>query len=115
MGLIQTALPTTVRSFLDHAGVQSFTDPVLDENGDFVGIDGHHGAPGPGTDCFVMGPALVRAVWEHTRPDLDQTEDDVRFHAGDATFATIDGTDGNEIILISIPIMPHGGWVLWGG
>ncbi|MGW4929109.1 hypothetical protein ACWEOH_08140 [Agromyces sp. NPDC004153] len=115
VGTIAMNLPLPVRALLEHADVRSFTQPVLDEDGRFVGIDGHHGDPGPGVDCYVMSADLIRAVWGHTRPDLGQTEQDVRFRADDSAFATMDGIDGSEMILISIPIMPHGGWVLWGG
>ncbi|WP_187432536.1 hypothetical protein [Agromyces mariniharenae] len=115
VGTIAMKLPRPVRALLEHADVRSFTQPVLDEDGRFVGIDGHHGDPGPGVDCHVMSADLVRAIWAHTRPDLGQTEQDVRFRTDDSAFATMDGIDGSEMILISIPIMPHGGWVLWGG
>ena len=115
MGLIRMTLPVAVRSLLEHAAMQSFTKAALDESGDFIGIDGYHSAPGAGTDCYVMGVHLAQGVWAYTRPFAGATEYDVRFRLGDASFAAIDGIDGSEITLISFPIMPHGGWVLWGG
>ena len=53
-----------------------------------------------------MSADLVGAVWGHTRPDLGQTEQDVRFRTDDPAFATMEGIDGSEMILISIPIIP---------
>lgn len=111
IGSVAERLPGSVRTILDHGRIQSFTDPVLDDHGDFVGIDGHHGEPGAGVYCAVLSSDQARAAWALRRP----SDDDVPFQVSDYAFAGFQGTDGSEVVLFSIPVMPHGGWVLWGG
>lgn len=115
VGLIEARLPEQVRTLLRGGHVQSFTDEFVDENGDFVGPDGYHSEPGPGVDCFVLGAGQTQAVWAHTGHIDGGPDGDNEFRASDTTFGTLNGTDGSEFVVIAIPIMPHGGWVLWGG
>lgn len=115
MGLIEARLPEQVRALLRAGQVQSFTDEFVDENGDFVGPDGYHSEPGPGVDCFVLGAGQTQAVWAYTGHIDGVPDGDNEFRASDTTFGTLNGTDGSEFVVTAIPIMPHGGWVLWGG
>lgn len=115
VGLIEARLSEQVRALLRAGHVQSFTDEFVDENGDFVGPDGYHSEPGPGVDCFVLGAGQTQAVWAHTGHIEGVPDGDNEFRASDTTFGTLNGTDGSEFVVIAIPIMPHGGWVLWGG
>ena len=115
VGLIEARLPEQVSVLLRAGHVESFTDEFVDENGDFVGPDGYHSEPGPGVDCFVLGAGQTQAVWAHTHPQSGASDGDNEFRASDATFGTLTGIDGSEFVVVAIPIMPHGGWVLWGG
>ena len=115
VGLIDGRLSEQVRALLRTGHVQSFTDDFLDEKGNFIGPDGYHSAPGRGVDCFVMGVQETQAIWAHTRAQTGAPEGDNAFRRSDTTFGTLTGTDGSEFVVLAIPIMPHGGWVLWGG
>lgn len=115
VGPIEAGVPEQVRVLLRAGHVQSFTDEFVDENGDFVGPDGYHSEPGLGVDCFVLGAAQTQAVWAHTGHIDGVPDGDNEFRASDTTFGTLNGTDGSEFVVVAIPIMPHGGWVLWGG
>lgn len=115
VGLIEARLPEQVRVLLRAGQVQSFTDDFVDENGDFVGPDGYHSEPGRGVDCVVLGVRETRAVWAHTHAQRGAPVGDNEFRRSDTTFGALNGIDGSEVVVLAIPIMPHSGWVLWGG
>ena len=66
VGSIWRRLPAHVQALLRAGRILSFMDDSLDENGDYIGQDGHHIEPGPGVACFVLSPGQTRAVWAHT-------------------------------------------------
>ena len=95
--------------------VATFTDDFVDENGDFIGPDGLHGQPGPGFGCVVLSPAQTRAFWAFMRAPDGSREEDGELLVSDTTFAELHGVAESNLVFLSIPILPHGGWVLWGG
>ena len=115
VGLIEGRLPEQVRALLRAGHVRSFTDDFADENRHFTGPDGYHSESGPGVDCFVLGVRETQAVWAHTRPQRGAPEGDNEFRRSDTTFGVLNGADGSEFTVFAVPIMPHGGWVIWGG
>lgn len=115
VGLIEARLPEQVRGLLRGGRTESFTPQILDETGDFVGPDGHHGEPGPGVDCVVLGVRETQAVWAHTHAQRGAPVGDNEFRRSDTTFGALNGTDDSEVVVLAVPIMPHSGWVLWGG
>ena len=106
-------LTPSVRALLRDSVVRSFTDDFLDENGEFVGMDGFHSVPGSGVDCLVIDVERMLALWAQTRIPLGGPDDRGVLRISDATFGMLSGTDGTEFLVASIPILPHGGWVLW--
>lgn len=110
--IIDTLTPS-VRALLRDSAVRSFTDDFLDENGEFVGMDGFHSAPGSGVDCLVIDVERMLALWAQTRIPLGGPDDRGVLRISDATFGMLSGTDGTDFLVASIPILPHGGWVLW--
>lgn len=107
---IQQRLPESLQAILRRSTLQSFTDDF-----DADGMDGEHSAPGPGVDCFVLGPEQARAVWAQTHSQDGSSDDDGALRGNDYTFGAVTATDGAELVVIAIPILPHGGWVLLGG
>lgn len=110
--IIDTLTPS-VRALLRDSAVRSFTDDFLDENGEFVGMDGFHSVPGSGVDCLVIDVERMLALWGQTRIPLGGPDDRGVLRISDATFGMLSGTDGTDFLVASIPILPHGGWVLW--
>jgi hypothetical protein len=95
--------------------VQSFTDDFLDEDGTFLGLDGFHSAPGEGVECLVLDPEHMLRLWAQTRLPLGDGDRGV-LRLSDATFGVLLGADGErEYLMAAIPILPHGGWVVWTG
>ena len=115
VGSIWRRLPAHVQALLRAGRILSFMDDSLDENGDDIGQDGHHIEPGPGVACFVLSPGQTRAVWAHTLAPEGSREEDGELLMSDTTFAEPEGVIGSEVMLVAVPILPHGGWVLWGG
>ena len=96
--------------------VRSFTDDFLDEHGDFAGMDGFHSAPGRGVECIVLDKAGMLALWAQTRLPLSGPDDRGVLRLSDATFGVLTDIDGAaEYLVAAIPILPHGGWVVWAG
>ena len=96
--------------------VRSFTDDFLDEDGNFAGLDGFHSAPGPGVECIVLDKAGMLELWAQTRLPLSGPDDRGVLRLSDATFGVLTDIDGVEQYLVAaIPILPHGGWVVWAG
>ena len=115
VGSIWRRLPANVQALLRAGRILSFMDDSLDENGDYIGQDGHHIEPGPGVACFVLSEGQTRAVWAHTQAPEGSREEDGELLTSDTTFAEPQGVTGSEVMLVAFPILPHGGWVLWGG
>ena len=73
-------------------------------------------ADGRGTsDTNVHADDAMRAIGDDTHAQGGSGDADGELRRSDATFATITANDGAELTLIAVPIMPHGGFVLWGG
>lgn len=106
---IHSRLPDTVQAILRDSAVQTFTDDFDDD-----GMDGAHSAPGPGVGCFVESRERMLDLWAQTRMS-DGSDDRGVLRVGEPSFGVLTGTDGTEFFVIAIPILPHGGWVLWGG
>jgi hypothetical protein len=115
VGSIWRRLPADVQALFRAGRMKSFTDESVDETGDVIGPDGHHGEPGPGFDCFVLSPVQTRAVWVHTRAPEGAREVDGELLMGDATFAEPIWVADSDYLFVAVPLLPHGGWVLWGG
>jgi len=95
--------------------VQGFTDDFLDDDGTFAGLDGFHSAPGRGVDCLVLDAAHMLRLWAQTRLPLGDGDRGV-LRLSDATFGVLTSPDGDrEYLVAAIPILPHGGWVVWAG
>lgn len=96
--------------------VRSFTDDFLDEDGTFAGLDGYHSAPGPGVECILLDKAGMIRLWAETRLPLSGPDDRGILRLSDATFGVLTDVDGvEEYLVAAIPILPHGGWVVWAG
>lgn len=109
-------LPGTARDVLSAGVVRSFTDDFIDEHGDFAGLDGFHSAPGRGVECIVVDKAGMLRLWAQTRLPLSGPDDRGILRLSDATFGVLADVDGvREYLVAAIPILPHGGWVVWTG
>lgn len=109
-------LSGTARDVLRDSVVRSFTDDFFEADGDFAGLDGYHSAPGRGVECVVMDLEHMLRLWAQTRLPLSGPDDRGVLRLSDATFGVLTSTDGEEEYLLSaIPILPHGGWVVWAG
>jgi hypothetical protein len=94
--------------------VRSFTDDFLDEDGNFAGLAGFHSVPGPGVECIVLDKAGMLELWAQTRLPLSGPGDRGVLRISDATFGVLTDVDGvEEYLIAAIPILPHGGWVVW--
>ena len=110
-------LSGAARAVLRDGVARSFTDEFLDDRGDFVGMDGFHSAPGRGVECLVIDLEGMLRLWALTRlPSFSGSEDRGVLRLSDATFGLLTSADGDEeFLMAAIPILPHGGWVLWAG
>jgi hypothetical protein len=110
-------LTGAARDVLGDGVVRSFTDEFLDEHGDFVGMDGFHSAPGRGVECLVIDLEGMLRLWALTRlPTFSGSDDRGVLRLSDATFGVLTSADGDdEFLMAAIPILPHGGWVVWAG
>ena len=115
VGSIWRRLPAHMQALLRAGRIASFTDDSLDENGDVIGQDGHHIEPGPGVDCFVLSPGQTRAVWAHTRAPEGSREESGELQMSDTTFGEPIGVADSDFLFLAVPLLPHGGWILWGG
>lgn len=106
---MRSRLPDTVQAILRDSAVQSFTDDFDDD-----GMDGEHSTQGPGAGCFVESRERMLDLWAQTRMP-DGTDDRGVLRVGEPSFGVLTGTDESKFFVIAIPILPHGGWVLWGG
>jgi hypothetical protein len=66
--------------------------------------------PWPAVDCFVLDTHEAEMVWAESLP-----RDDPAMYASDANYTTLTTTDGAEFDVVLLPILPHGGFVQWGG
>lgn len=66
--------------------------------------------PWPAVDCFVLDIHEAEMVWEESVP-----RDDPAMYASDANYTTLTATDRAELEVVLLPILPHGGFVQWGG
>jgi len=109
-------LSGAARDVLRGGVVRSFTDDFLDEDGNFAGLDGFHSTPGPGVECIVLDKAGMLELWAQTRLPLSGDDDRGILRLSDATFGVLTDVDGvTEYLVAAIPILPHGGWVVWAG
>jgi hypothetical protein len=104
---IQTRLPAAVGAIVAGTERSYAADPD-----DRVG---YRPSAGPGGGCFVLDADDTALVWTRTRARSGSGDADGELRRSDATFATITANDGTELTLTAVPILPHGGFVLWGG
>ena len=93
--LIGDQIPIQLRSVLSGTEL-SFADPVV--------------GPWPGVDCFVLDAREAEVVWDVSLP-----RDDPAMYPSDANYTTLTATNGAELDVVLLPILPHGGFVQWGG
>ncbi|RZS63580.1 hypothetical protein EV187_3488 [Agromyces ramosus] len=100
---LQPILAGTERRFTDrNAGMSFVPDPSAM-------------ASARGTECFVVTRATATAVWATARPI-----DGVGATAGEVpqsepALGVLTTTDGAEVEMAIHPVLPHGGWIAWGG
>jgi hypothetical protein len=114
VGSIWRRLPAQMQTLLRAGRVLSFTVDSLDENRAFIGQDGHHIERGPGAACFVLSRGQARAVWAQTRAPGDSREEAGELMA-DTTIAEPTGVADADFRFLAVPLLPHGGWIFWGG
>ena len=115
VGSIRHRLPAHAQALLSSGEVKSFTDDFVDENGDFIGPDGFHGQPGSGVGCVVLSPAQTRTFWAFMRAPEGSGQEDGELLLSDTTIAELHTAAESTFVFLAMPILPHGGWVLWGG
>ena len=116
VGSIWRRLPAHVQALLRAGRILSFTDDSRGrERRRRSRQDGHHIEPGPGVACFVLSPGQTRAVWAHTLAPEGSREEDGELLMSDTTFAEPNGVADLDFLFLAVPLLPHGGWVLWGG
>lgn len=100
---LQPTLAGTERRFTDRsAGMTFVPDPSA-------------AASARGTECFVVTHAAATVVWATARPI-----DGVGATAGavpqsEPALGVLTTTDGAEVEMAIHPVLPHGGWIAWGG
>ena len=115
VGSIWRRLPAHVQALFRVGRILSFTDDSLNRNGDFIGQDAHRIEPGPGVACFVLSPGQTGAVWAHTRAPEGSREESGELRMSDTTFGEPIGVADSDFLFLAVPMLPHGGWILWGG
>ena len=107
VGAIQANLPAAVRTIVAGTERSYAADPDY--------RIGYRPSAGSGGGCFVLDADDAALVWTHTRARGGSGDADGELRRSDTTFATITANDGTELTLTAVPILPHGGFVLWGG
>ena len=110
---VEALLPEAVRTQV--AGTAgSFRHGDWGATDDWRDTDPSRGSD-PVQTCFILGTDRAKAVWAHTRADPDVGGADGVMLVSYLTFGTLTMKDGTTMQFWSLPILPHGVGVAWGG
>ena len=114
VGSIWRRLPSQMQALLRAGRVLSFAVDPVEGGSAFIGQDGHHLERGPGNACFVLSPGQARAVWALTEASANSGEEAGELLSADTTVAEPIGVADPDFLFLAVPLLPHGGSILWG-
>lgn len=114
VGSIWRRLPAQMQALFRAGRVLSFTVDPVDEHSVFIGQDGHHLERGPGMACFVLSPGQARAVWALTEASGNSGDEVGELRSADTSIAEPIGVADSDFRFLAVPLLPHGGGILWG-
>ncbi|WP_159601226.1 hypothetical protein [Agromyces humi] len=114
VGSIWRRLPSQMQALLRAGRVLSFAVDPVEGRSVFLGQEGHHLVRGPGRACFVLSPGQARAAWALTEPLGSSGEEVGELRSTETSIAEPIGVADSDFLFLAVPLLPHGGWIVWG-